>query len=247
MNSIRQTDPRRRSKSLRWSAVFCFILAAVLAFVTYLMTLPEVQQSLADIDAWFGRFEQFVGSLNKPAAFALILLSFALKGFLPVIPFSVLLVASGLVFPMYIAVILNALGFLLFANFKFEWGRRFGGGGAHKLIMKSSGVSEFMAMNGGGNNWMLPLLSFIPFVPLGAVYRTYGTTQMRHRRFSLLALIGYMPRLISWSVVGRNMTNPFTLAFTAPIIVLLMLSGLSLLIVDLVLNLVKKDDKHDVA
>ncbi len=245
MKTAPQTDTRRRRVSLRWLALFCLILAAVLAFVTYLMTLPEVQQSLADVDAWFAQFEQFVGGLNKPAAFAVILLSFVLKGFLPVIPFSVLLVASGLVFPMYIAAILNALGFLLFANFKFEWGKRFGGGGAHKLVMKSTGLTEFMAINGGGNNWMLPLLSFIPFVPLGAVYRTYGTTQMRHRRFSVLALIGYLPRLISWSVVGRNMTNPFTVAFTAPIIVLLLLSGLSLLIVDLILNLVKKDDKNE--
>jgi uncharacterized membrane protein YdjX (TVP38/TMEM64 family) len=156
-----------------------------------------------------------------------------------------LLVASGLVFPMYIAAILNAFGFLLFANIKFLWGKLIGGGGAHRLLMKSTGLSEFMAMEGSGNHWMLPLLSFIPFVPLGAVYRAYGTTKMKLWRFSLLALVGYLPRLITWSVVGRNMTNPFTVAFTAPIIVLLLLSGFSLLIVDLIYNLVKKDDKNE--
>lgn len=236
---------QRRSKAMRWIALFSFIAAFALALVTYGMLLPEVQASLAHLDAYFAQVESFIGQFNMVMALGVVLLLFVIKAFVPIFPFSVLFVGTGLVFPVVWAVLINAAGYALFANLKFLWSKRFGGGKAYDFLKKYDFVNRFMALEGKGNAWMLFLLNFVPFFPLGTVCRAYGATDMNRQKFTALSVLGFLPRLVSWSVVGRNITNPFTVGFTAPIIFLLIISGISLLLLDAILKLIVKDEKFE--
>ncbi len=212
------------------SAKLCFALALILIFVSYIVTFPTVQKSLAAINTEFVKLENFIAGLNHLIAFFIILFLFLFKSFVPIIPFSVLFISSGMVFSPFIAIIVNAFGFALLVSTKFWWGRRFGGSRAVNFLKNNEAVSRFMNFNGTGNKWMLVLLRFIPFIPLGMVSRAYGTTDIAFLPYVSLSVLGFLPRLVLWSVVGINIFNPFTPSFIVPIIVLLIISGIALLI-----------------
>lgn len=232
---IRLTENNKfisRRSFFRKTGVLCFVLALALLAATYIVTLPSVKLNLDRVMTYFDNVELFIASLNKVAALAVILLLFAIKAFVPVVPLSVIFIASGMVFKNTASGFINVLGFCILCSVKFLWGRRYGGGGTHRFLTSVNSLQSFMKLHGTGNKWMLVLLRFVPFVPINAVSRLYGATSITLWEFLFYSVLGYLPRLISWGVVGCNITNPFTASFTAPISALLVISGISLFLVN---------------
>ncbi len=227
---------KKPPRYLRVLSVVCFCVALFLIMLTVLFDLPVVQKNLSDINAWFIKIEYFIAGYDWLKALVLLALMFFLKSIVPIIPFSIMFVSAGMVFPTVIAVFISTLGVTLLCSVKFFWGRRYGGGSLLKLICRSRKVSGFMGLHDNGNRWILSLLCFIPVFPIGAVSRAYGTTRMGYGTFIKLSLPGIMPRIILWSFVGVNIFEPFTVGFIAPFIILLVISGVSLLILDALLQ-----------
>ena len=141
-----------------------------------------------------------------------------------------------MVFSTVIAILISTLGVTLLCSIKFFWGRSYGGGSIQKLALRSHRVTRFMGFHGNGTRWILCLLCFIPVLPIGAVSRAYGATNMTFFTFIKLIIPGIMPRIILWSFVGVNIFEPFTASFMAPFVILLVISGVSLLILDALLQ-----------
>ena len=236
MKAVKVNKVAKRKATIKRSSTVCFCVAVALVIITYVMTLPEVKRSLQDMYAWFERIENYIAGYDKLAAFGLIMALFAVKSLVAFIPFSVLFISSGMVFSAPVAMGVSILGFALLISVKFLWGKKFGGGNAHKLAVKSKSITRFMDLKGKGNKWMLVVLRFVPFVPVGTVSRAYGATEMKYLPFVGLSVLGFLPRVVLWSFVGSNIFDPFTPTFMAPIIVLLIISGISLLIWDAVLD-----------
>lgn len=236
MKTVKINKVAKRKATLKRSATVCFCAAVALVIITYIMTLPEVRKSLQDMYAWFERIENYIAGYDKLVALGLIMALFAIKSVVAFIPFSVLFISSGMVFSAPVAMVVSVVGFALLISVKFLWGKKFGGGNAHKLAVKSKSITRFMDLKGKGNKWMLVVLRFVPFVPVGTVSRAYGATEMKYLPFVGLSVLGFFPRVVLWSFVGSNIFDPFTPTFMAPIIVLLIISGISLLIWDAVLD-----------
>lgn len=232
MKSVKLTKEQKHRRVVRWSAYGCFGVAVALIMITYGLMIPQVQKSLAHIDAWFVSIEMFIAQYESFAAFFLLIFLFAFKSFVPIIPFSVLFIASGMVFSEITAIAINILGFAVLCTIKFLWGKKKGGGGAHKLANRSRTVYKFMDFGGDGNKWMLALMRFVPFFPTNTVSRAYGGTEMELTQYLVYSMLGFLPRLVLWSVIGFNIFDPFTVKFMAPIIILLIISGISLLLVN---------------
>lgn len=236
LKAVKVNKVAKRKATIKRSSTVCFCVAVALVIITYVMTLPEVKRSLQDMYAWFETIENYIAGYDKLAAFGLIMALFAVKSVVAFIPFSVLFISSGMVFSAPVAMGVSVLGFALLISVKFLWGKKFGGGNAHKLAVKSKSITRFMDLKGKGNKWMLVVLRFVPFVPVGTVSRAYGATEMKYLPFVGLSVLGFLPRVVLWSFVGSNIFDPFTPTFMAPIIVLLIISGISLLIWDAVLD-----------
>lgn len=235
----------KRSKILRRLSIGCFVGAVILVFVMLLVSVPQIQRQLAEVNAWFTRIEMFIAQYDKFAAVGVILFFFFIKTIIGFIPFSVLFIGTGLVFSPPIAVAINVIGYSMLIGIKFLWGRKFGGGGLHKLLLKSESLTDFMDFHGKGNKWMLVVLRFVPVAPVGTVSRAYGATDMRIIPFIILSVIGFLPRLITWSIIGCNVFDPFTPSFLIPIIILMIISGISLLLLDILFKLIRKDEKNE--
>ena len=245
MSFRKTTENEKRSRFLRYLSVGCFIGAALAVIVMLIVPLPQFQKQLAEINAWFTNIELFIARFDKFAAVAVILFFFFVKTVVGFIPFSVLFIGTGLVFSPPIAVAVNVIGFSMLIVMKFLWGRKFGGGSFHKLLLKSESLSDFMDFHGKGNKWMLVVLRFVPVAPAGTLSRAYGATDMKLIPFIALSVIGFLPRLISWSIIGCNVFDPFTPAFLTAIAILLVISGVSLLLLDILFKLIRKDDKNE--
>lgn len=239
------TADEKRSRNLRRLSVICFIGSVCAVIIMFLLTLPQFKNQIAEINNLFTNIELFIAEFDKIAAFALIIFFFMFKMVFGCIPFSVLFISAGLVFSPSIAILVNVIGFSLLIAIKFLWGRKFGGGGLYQLLLKSDTLSDFMDFNGKGNKWMLVVLRFVPFAPAGTISRAYGGTDMKLTPFIAFSVLGFLPRLISWSVIGCNVFDPFTPAFLTPIAILLVISGVSLLLLDLLFKLIRKDDKNE--
>ncbi len=241
----KRTKEEKRSLILKIVSIVCFAVALFLVFLTYLVTLPQIQSRIIEIQDWFNKLELFIASLNKLAALLTVWALFIIKAFIPFVPLSVLFISSGLVFPAPIAAAINILGFMYLVTVRYAWGKKFGGGSAHKVLIKSATVYDFMDLGGKGNWWMLVILRFVPFVPINTVSRIYGATSMDPLLFCLFSVLGFLPRIITWSIIGVNITDPFSVKFMAPIIILLIISGISVLVLRTMLNYIDKNKKKE--
>lgn len=231
-NIVEQKPP----KYLKVLSCVCFGVALVLIVLAYIFTIPAVQKNLSEINDWFVYIGNSIAAYQWMNALAIIAFMFILKSVVPFIPFSIMFISAGLVFPTPLAILISTAGVALLCAIKFLWGRRYGGGGVHKLAFRSRKVTKFMGFREKGNKWMLGCMCFIPVFPIGAVSRAYGATRMRFTTFIQLALLGIMPRIVLWSFVGVNFVEPFTIGFLVPFIILLVISGISLLILDVLLQ-----------
>jgi uncharacterized membrane protein YdjX (TVP38/TMEM64 family) len=56
----------------------------------------------------------------------------------------------------------------------------------------------------------------------------------------IISLLGFLPKLLSYTLIGQNVFNPFSLAFILPIVILFMISGVSLIGFNLLLEAIQK-------
>ena len=68
-------------------------------------------------------------------------------------------------------------------------------------------------------------LSFVfPYDPLSYAA---GLTKIKYRDFILGTLIGILPEMVTYSLIGGNLTKPFSFKFILPIIVLFIIVFIS--------------------
>lgn len=197
---------------------------------------------------WYGqtrqnlfRLENFIMNLDKSWQFlGAVMILFAVKSFFPIYATSTVCFLSGIVLPSYIAIPVNILGFTVLITVRYFWGRRFGAGGAWKVISKTEKLKKLIQQDGSGNPALLIALRLIPGMPVNSISGIYGSFNFGYVRFVLLSVIGFMPKLISFTLVGRNIYDPLSAGFLLPIMILMFFTGISLLSVNGVWTTVEK-------
>ena len=197
---------------------------------------------------WYGqtrqnlfKLENYIMNLDKSwQFFVAVMLLFAVKSFFPIYPTSTVCFLSGIVLPSYIAIPVNILGFTVLITVRYFFGRRFGAGSAWKLISKNEKLKNLIRQDGSGNPALLIALRLIPGMPVNGISGIYGSFNFGYAKFVALSVIGFMPKLISFTLVGRNIYDPLSAGFLLPIIVIAFFTGVSLLSVNGVWTTVEK-------
>jgi uncharacterized membrane protein YdjX (TVP38/TMEM64 family) len=203
-----------------------FVLAFLLSVIAVVLSFPSVQEKFDYLRIWFVDLENFIAGFNELIAFVIIMFLFFIDGcFFPIVPFNILFISCGMVFSAPVAILVNILGFALASGVKFFLGRRFGGGKAVSLVGRYSIVVKFMDIDGEHNKLLLVLLRFFSFIPVGLVSRAYGTTNIKTLPYIGLSVVGFLPRLILWSIVGVTALDPFSPLFYIPFVILLIVTG----------------------
>ncbi len=181
-----------------------------------------------------------------------VLFLFFVKCFIPIYLTSSVCFLTGLVLPMYLAIPVNILGMIIMLSVKYYWGYRFGAGTARKIIGKSERLKNLIEHDGKGNPSLLVMIRLIPGFSINTVSSVYGSMKFGYWNFIILSIIGFMPRLISFTFVGRNAYDPLSPGFLVPIMLLCFATGLTLLsingiilLVEKIVNKTKKDVNND--
>lgn len=217
------------------------ISAAAVSVVVYLLRYDQLWLWYKVYQEKLLEAEQFIQSLGISWKFVLaMLIVFLVRTFIPFLAVSAICVLTGVVLPSYWALIVNFLGIIIMMSIKYFEGMKFGSGNAWKIISKNERARKIIESSGKVNKALLFALRLIPGFPLGSVSRIYGSLRFSYWQFILLSAAGFAPKLLSYTFMGTNVFDPLSSAFLVPLVIALIISGASLLCVNLIWLLVEK-------
>lgn len=232
---------KKQKRILLFSGLILIALSLAVAVLLFSLQYDELWHWYAVTRQNLAKLEEYIAHIDiEWQFFAAIMLLFAIKSFFPIYPTSTVCFLSGIVLPMYYAIPVNILGFVLLVTIRYYWGKRFGAGGAWRLISKTDVLRRVIQQDGKGNPALLIALRLIPAMPINSISGIYGSFEFGYRKFLLLSVIGFMPKLISFTFVGRNLYDPLSPGFLVPIMLLLFFSGISILSVNGIWTSVEK-------
>lgn len=224
-------DKRNRRKNLTAFASFiCFTLVLVLIVLLRLFQIEQVV-------LWYNKYTDTLASYelwirHNGATFlsvVVILVNFAIKAVVPWFPISCIMVAAGVLFKWYWAVLINIAGLVILFSIKYFWGKRFGGGNAEKILSKYDNAHTFIDRGKLGSRLVLFVVRLIPCLPINAVSQLYGTTGMEYYKYIIISVAGFSYKIFSYTIIGRNVYDPMSARFIVPFILLFFFSGIVLL------------------
>ncbi len=232
---------KKQKKILLFSGLILILLSLAVAALLVSLQYDELWHWYAMTRQNLAKLEEYIAHIDIEWKFFIaIMLLFAVKSFFPIYPTSTVCFLSGIVLPMYYSVPVNILGFILLVTIRYFWGKRFGAGSAWRLISKTDVLRRVIQQDGKGNPALLIALRLIPAMPINSISGIYGSFEFGYGKFVLLSLIGFMPKLISFTFVGRNLYDPLSPGFLVPIMILMFFSGISLLSVNGIWTTVEK-------
>ncbi len=217
-----------RKKLLNLLACVLLVLAVVLFCVALLFQDTAFLKHYDEIMNKLAEFEYAVASIPyRGLLIAVILLIYLSKAFLP-LPISAICVIAGIAFPTPYAVLINMVGFLLLSAIKYAWGKHIGGGLIHRFLVKNEEAWRVLdKADNKAKGALLIAFRLVPSFPINTISQVYGAMQYDFWPYLLLSILGFMPKLVSYSIIGRHVFEPFSMAFILPIVILLTISGLS--------------------
>lgn len=221
-----------RKLLMNFLGVLLIILGFALLALTLLMQIQQFSVRYEEFLEMLSGFEKAVVSIpNKGLIIAAILLIYMAKSLIP-IPTSAVCVIAGMVFPTPVAVIINILGFGGLTTVKYAWGKHLGSGIIYKLLCRYDNIQRILESNTSAKDVLLVGFRVVPVVPINTISQIYGAMDFNFVRYIILSLIGFMPRIISYAMVGRHVYNPFSLAFMLPLVIMFELSGVAIIAVN---------------
>lgn len=239
---ISDLDKMRVFRKVFYITGISFLIGAVILTVWCIFApIDTLAEKYNEYLVWLADLELKIAAIESKGVVVLVLfMLFFVKCAVPLYPFSILFVASAMVFELPVAMLINCLGMILIMTIKYEAGVHLGGGNLKRLIRTSRVATELVETKGGEQTLILFLMRLVPIIPINAASQLYGSLDYDYWKFLIVSIIGYLPQMLSFSVMGRNARNPFSLGFIIPIIVLLFVSGVALLVLGGVFDVIKK-------
>lgn len=214
------------SYTLKLMALFCFVIVFALLVLLRVFSTDSFVRWYDKYTETLNSFEIWIENYGAtPVAVMIIIINYAMKAVIPWFPVSCICVASAVIFKWYDALIINVIGLSLLFMLKFFWGKRFGGGNAEKLLMKYDSAHRLVDESKLGSGVVLFFTRLLPNIPINSISCIYGTTDMPLWKFVLISDMGFLYKLISYIIIGRNVFDPASASFIVPFIPLIFASG----------------------
>jgi len=224
-----QRRTMNRKRLLNFTGVLLIIVALALLALTMLM---QVQQFAVRYDSFLQMLADFEDSVaaipDKGVVILAILLLYLAKSVIP-IPTSAVCVIAGMVFQTPLAVIINVVGYIGLITIKYFWGKRLGSGFIYKALCKYENIERILTSDAAAKDGLLAAFRVIPVCPINTISQIYGAMEYDYYKYIFLSVLGFLPRIISYSMVGRHVYNPFSLAFMLPLVIIFMISGFAII------------------
>ncbi len=177
-------------------------------------------------------FDQLVNYTpeNKLLATIVIIIMFGLKSLTVFFPIMVLMLVSGAIFNTFTAIIVNTIGVIVCISIPYFIGRFSGGEMAEKLINRNKKlrlISDYQQKNRFFFSYFVRVLGFLP-CDIVSLY--IGSVKIPYLIYISGSILGFMPGLISATIIGDSITNPKSPAFIISCTFAVILSVLSFIV-----------------
>ncbi|MBQ2813373.1 MAG: VTT domain-containing protein [Clostridia bacterium] len=232
----------KRNSYMNFAGFGLLILAAVFIALCVISTSEEIQRWYAGYEEMLYKLDMAILSIGTESYIIFIIIAlYAIKCFVPVVSVSAICVLTGMVFPTVPALIVNAVGVFFMMTVKYKIGRNYTGGRAMGILAKNEVFRKLFRYRGKGKAWLLFVFRLIPTFPINTISQIYGSMKFDYKKFAIISMLGYAPKLLSYTFIGVYAFDPLSVKFFIPIIVLLVISGVTVLGVNKLINYLEKN------
>ncbi|MEY7999204.1 TVP38/TMEM64 family protein [Clostridium sp. Mt-5] len=169
----------------------------------------------------------YIQSYGKFSALIFIIM-YTLRPLLIVFPASLMSIIAGNIFNSHVAILLSMIGCFGSATIAFFLSRFLGRSFVDRILKGRALTLDKNIEKYGFKIMAIMRLSFVfPYDPLS--YAS-GLTKMKYSDFILGTLIGTLPEMVTYSLMGKNLGNPFSVKFILPIMILCVIAFCSIYI-----------------
>ena len=167
---------------------------------------------------------------NITLAILIVLGIYAIKSVLFVIPASILYISVGIAFPTNQAILINAAGIAIEVTLSYFFGRFLGGNTVKRMLRKYKGGRKLLELKIPDKPVFVFIVRFVPAFPIDFSSLFFGTTSKNYWSYAIFSLIGLLPRVITFTLMGNSIFRPFSKEFLIPLFSLGALAGLGMFI-----------------
>ena len=228
---------KRRLSLINLIGALLLVVAGVLVALLFFMNSPQLQAWYAEYNHRLLQLEEYVLNLPRLELIALaVLLLYTIKSLMPFFPISVMCFITGAVLPMTVSFAVNFAGLVILVSNRYWIGRRRGEGRTQKVLRLHPTIRAFMEQDSKSKPWLLFVFRLVPYFPVNTVSHTYGAMRFDFADYALISLLGFFPKLVSYTILGHNSFKPLSIPFIVPLIIIFALSGISVIGINMALG-----------
>lgn len=162
---------------------------------------------------------------NPLLAAVFMLLLFALKSLSVFIFSGILFAANGILFPLPAAIALNVLGAAVMVSLPYWLGRRLGKDAADRVLEKYPKAAALRQMRTGREFSLSFITRAINILPSDILSLYMGATGINYPKYLAGSLLGMLLSLVTFPIMGMNITEPASPWFWASIVIQVLVSA----------------------
>ena len=185
---------RRVGKYIRVAVAFAIWVVIVIACIIYRehITVENIVKLIPQ---------------NSPAAILVMLLLFAMKSVTVFVYSGLLYAASGILFSLPQAVIVNVIGTVVMASIPFFVGRKAGSARLRRIEEKHPKLDAFCQIKKQKPLFVCLLVRLIGIFPSDIVGIYFGASGMKYRTYICGTVLGFLPMVVCFSVMGMSIDD----------------------------------------
>lgn len=161
---------------------------------------------------------------NAVPAAVFMLLLFALKSISVFVFSGILFAANGILFPLPAAILLNILGAGIMVSLPYWLGRKLGKDAADGILEKYPKAAALRRMRTGRELPLSFITRAINILPSDILSLYMGATGINYPRYLTGSLLGMALSLVTFPIMGMNITEPASPWFWASIVIQVLVS-----------------------
>jgi len=228
---------KRRLSLINLIGALLLVVAGVLVALLFFMNSPQLQAWYEEYNYRLVQLEEVVLNLPRLELIALaVLLLYTIKSLMPFFPISVMCFITGFVLPMTMSFAVNFAGLVILVSSRYWIGRFRGDRRTQKMLKMHPTIRAFLENDSKSKPWLLFLFRLVPYFPVNSVSHTYGSMHFDFPDYALISLLGFLPKLVSYTILGHNSFQPLSIPFIVPLIIIFALSGISVIGINMALG-----------
>lgn len=168
--------------------------------------------------------ESIVDFVKTRGTYAIIiyLLIFIVKPFVVFIPSNIIVICGGIIFGPFRGILLSIIGFWFSSIIAFYTARFLG-----RDFVQSIVGNKFITLDDKlkGNEFkVIFFLRIIPILPYDPLSYACGFTNVKYLDFTLASILGILPEVFCYNIMGENVSNPLSIKFIVPLAVVVVIT-----------------------